>query len=184
MKARTDSALGTLALVVGITFGIAAVALSAAMARPVSRKAILNFFGSRTAYAVGQTVDLPSNWFQGSRLTLVMFARGSCQACEKSVPAVSAMVAELRRHPEIRFILAATGDELPMTKALAARLGFAESEVVPLAVVDQQRMKLRAVPTFLALDDQGSIRVLAEGLQQVQRSSLGDEVVALVQRLK
>jgi hypothetical protein len=183
MKAKADFALGKAALVASITFSIAAIGLGGAMLRPASREAVLAWLGPGTAYVVGQSIDVPSHWYHGSRLTLIMFARGSCQGCEKSIPVVSNVVAELRRHAGIRLVLAATGDELPVTKTLGARLGFSEPEIIPLPVADQQRMKLRVVPTILALDRQGSIRVLAEGLQQVQRSGLADELIALAGRL-
>jgi peroxiredoxin len=113
---------------------------------------------SAPAYAAGQTVDVPTQWYTSAPYTLVIFARASCGACEKAQP----FLAELVQHVEGRsdVVMAGPADTHAEDTQYARSLGVPDGrvQVVPA------NARVRATPTLVLVNREGMILEAWEGV--------------------
>ena len=114
------------------------------------------------AYTVGETADVPAAWYSTTDITLVLFARASCGACEKAQPFLTKIVglmntrgAAWMAHP------AATKVE---DTSFAKGLGIAADHVGDVT----QGSKVQATPTVLLVNRQGTIIGAWEGVGKIE----------------
>ena len=150
------SSLERLALGVAVASVVLVAGTAAAVARPGVRAALGL---SRGAYAARQRIDIPAQAYDSASYTLVLFARSSCAACQRSSIFFKQLVAEaVADGIDVRLVSSApvASEEL----AYARELGFEERQVVPL---DLRALRLRLVPTIVLVDRQGEIHYAREG---------------------
>lgn len=105
-------------------------------------------------YAVGDRVDIESGAYATSPLSLVLFARSTCAACQRSSDFHKQVVAVGRTHG-VPTVLVTPSTDADAERAYAAGLGIAGAQVyqaLPGAI------KLRAVPALMVVDTSGLIR--------------------------
>lgn len=130
---------GVCLLVVGLT----ATALRLAVSDP----------DGRTGYVVGDRVDLPADWFEGTDDTLLVFLRSDCAASQ----AFAVLLPELRsRIPDRVQVLAVVSDASPAREASFAESAGFERTAVRMA--DFESLQLRVVPTLVLVDRHGQVK--------------------------
>ena len=110
------------------------------------------------AYAVGQAIDVPAEWYRTSPYTLVVFARASCGACQTAQPFLQKLVADVRGKGQVVF--ASPGLEPDSDREYAQQLGVAAdlTRQVPAG------LRVRATPTLVLVDRTGRILGAWEGV--------------------
>ena len=174
---RTESLIGRVAI--GVTIGcVALVAVTAsALAVPAVRSKLSFVFGDSAAYRAGDKVDLPSEFYSASPLTLVIFARSGCGACQQSKPSFVAIVNELRSSSAARVTMATASPQAETEVAYGQSLGLEASAVVATKL---DVLRLQVVPTLLLLDREGRVRYASEGVPSAaQQQELLSAVKAL-----
>jgi thioredoxin-like negative regulator of GroEL len=110
------------------------------------------------AYAAGQTVDVPADWYASAPYTLVLFARASCGACQQASPFLQQLVREMRGKGDVLF--ASPGLEPESDREYARTLGVPDDRTrqVPAG------LRVRATPTLVLVDRSGRIHGAWEGV--------------------
>jgi hypothetical protein len=110
------------------------------------------------AYAVGQTIDVPADWYQAKPYTLVLFARATCGACQQAQPFLQQLVADVRTKGDV--IVGSPGLEPDADRAYARQLGLDDAHVraVPAG------LRVRATPTLVLVNQRGRILGAWEGV--------------------
>jgi hypothetical protein len=129
------------------------------------------------AYAVGERVDVPVDWYSGRPHTLILFGRASCGACDNARPYLGQLVEFFgRRAP----LVAAGGPETRDEDAAFARsLGVQDANIKTVP----PGLRVRATPTLLLVNARGDILAAWEGVGQPDRQSLIASVIdGLTQR--
>src|SRR5262245_46465866 len=73
------------------------------------------------AYTTGQTIDVPSDWYQSSPYTVVLFARASCGACQNAQPFFKQLVTGLKGRATV---VLAGGEDRKSTRLNSSHLGI------------------------------------------------------------
>jgi thiol-disulfide isomerase/thioredoxin len=110
------------------------------------------------AYAAGQAIDTPADWYDHADHTLVVFARASCGACQQAQPFLKQLVDELGSKSAV--VLATPGQEPTAELGYGHALGLADAAVktVPAG------LRVRATPTLVLVNRQGQIIAAWEGV--------------------
>jgi hypothetical protein len=106
------------------------------------------------AYAPGDLVDINAEAYQASPVSLVLFARSTCPACQRSADFHTQVVAAGRTRG-IPSVLMTPSEDLDTERAYANRLGIAATDVHR---VPPGSIKLRSVPALMVVDRAGLIR--------------------------
>lgn len=106
------------------------------------------------AYAVGDRVDIDTAAYQASPLSLVLFARSTCAACQRSADFHKQVVAAGVAHG-VPTVLVTPLDDLEAERVYAADLGIAATRVY---LAPPGSIKLRSVPALMVVDASGVIR--------------------------
>ena len=109
------------------------------------------------AYAAGQRIDTPADWYNAAPKTLVLFARASCAACEKAQPFLKGLVAGLDGRAAAVLAHPAGADQEDI--AYARSLGVDD----PNIRVVTANLRVRATPTLVLVNQQGAILAAWEG---------------------
>jgi peroxiredoxin len=105
-------------------------------------------------YAEGDRVDIDAAAYSTSPLSLILFARSTCPACQRSSDFYRQVIAAGQAH-KVPAVLVT-----PSTDTDAERV-YAEGLGIPAAKVYQAlpgSIKLRAVPALMVVDSSGLIR--------------------------
>lgn len=105
-------------------------------------------------YAAGDHVDIDTAAYASSPLSLILFARSSCPACQRSADFHKQVVAAGKTHGFPTVLVT------PSTDADAERV-YAEGLGIPGVQIYQAApgsIKLRAVPALMVVDTSGLIR--------------------------
>jgi hypothetical protein len=105
------------------------------------------------AYRVGDRVDVASSLYASSPRTLLLFARSSCAACQRSEPFHQAAIAAAQQAHMAVALLTPTTD-LEAEATYAARLGLTRDQVHHIT---PGSIRLRTVPTLMLVDSDGRI---------------------------
>ncbi len=106
------------------------------------------------AYAVGDLVDINADVYQAAPVSLVLFARSTCPACQRSADFHKQVVAAGQTHG-IPSVLMTAGEDVAAERVYAERLGIAATDV---HLVSTGSIKLRSVPALMVVDRNGLIR--------------------------
>jgi len=122
------------------------------------RQRILGLLSSPRGYSVGDRIDLAPAVYQASPLTVVLFARASCQACRAAGPFLSGLVTAAHRHMA-RLVFASTSEAVG-DRAFGISLGVAEGDFISGTTA---LTRLKGVPTILVIDRTGVVQFVLEG---------------------
>jgi thiol-disulfide isomerase/thioredoxin len=105
---------------------------------------------AQEGYRIGGYVDLPADWLQDSRFTVVLFLRQSCPSCQAAVPALRQLVSNAQsRGVRVRVVISRSAPNLD--RQFAHQLGVPAEHVHE---ADVASLALTHVPTVLvALPD-------------------------------
>jgi hypothetical protein len=148
--------LGRIAIALAVTAVVIVGATAALVARPDLR-ARLGL--APEAYAVRQVVDVPPAIYNSSSYTLLIFARSTCDVCQRSAKFLSRLAGQTAgAGAGVRLVSSApvVASEL----AFARALGLSDAQVAP---VDLKTVRVRRVPTIVLVDRHGEIHYAREG---------------------
>jgi thiol-disulfide isomerase/thioredoxin len=130
------------------------------------------------AYAVGDTIDVPAEIFDGAPNTLLLFFRSGCGACERIKSFLSKLAA--RNNGTTVRVVAVTGPQSRESSvAFARQIGLDEAH---LATVDVTKLRLKTVPAWVLVDRSGQIHAAFEGIPSPgEQDQLLRTVTALAQ---
>jgi thioredoxin-related protein len=145
---------------VAIALAVAAVAIVGATAILIARPDLRARFGlAREAYAVDQVVDVPHAIYDSSSYTLLIFARSTCEVCQRSAGFLRRLAGETAvAGGTVRLVSSTPVVESEL--AFARGLGLVDGQVAP---VDLRTLRLRRVPTIVLVDRHGAIHYALEG---------------------
>lgn len=110
------------------------------------------------AYAAGDVIDVPAEWYRGSARTLVLFGQASCGACQDAKPFLQQLVSTL--HGRTAVVVASPGNALADDTAWAAAIGIPGTAVHAVP----GRLRVRVTPTLVIVNQQGEILGAWEGI--------------------
>lgn len=117
------------------------------------------------AYVAGQQVDVPAEWYNTARHTLVLFARESCSACQKAQPYLQTLVESVKGRASVVMAHPAGNEE---SDALFARsMGIPEAN----RHIVKTRLRVKATPTLLLVNQQGAILAAWEGAGRTEKQA-------------
>ena len=117
------------------------------------------------AYAAGERVDVPVSWYDSRPKTLIIFGRASCVACEKAQPFLKGLVTRLNGRAAAVFAHPAGADA--DDAAFGRSLGIANDRIVTV----QTGLRVRATPTILLVNQNGTVLEAWEGAGPPERQS-------------
>jgi hypothetical protein len=106
------------------------------------------------AYAVGDLVDISADVYRASPVSLVLFARSTCPACQRSADFHKQVVAA-GRTSGIPSVLMTPSEDVAAERIYAEGLGIAATDV---HMVPTGSIKLQSVPALMVVDSAGLIR--------------------------
>ncbi len=128
------------------------------------------------AYAGGDHVDIEAAAYGTAPLSLVLFARSTCAACQRSADFHKQVVAAGRTQG-IPTVLITPSDDAEAERAYAQGLGIASTHVY---TVTAGSIRLRSVPALMVVDSSGLIRHVWFGAPDaVTQSAILSAVTAL-----
>jgi hypothetical protein len=139
---------------------LAVVAVTAAALAKPELRAWLGWEPKRApSYAIGGHVDVPPALYQHSPLTLLLFVRSNCPACQTAKDPAARVAAELRRRTIPTLVIAA--GQQPAGEAEYVRsLALDASQLITL---DLMKHRVQVVPTFVLVDSRGEVKYTKEG---------------------
>lgn len=111
-------------------------------------------------YVVGDRIDLPETIHESSPLTLLLFTRAGCGACQAAKSAFARLVVGLRDRPSVRTLMIVREGSEPEEREYLRAIGLDENRLVG---VDFRNLRLRRVPTMVLVDRRGEVRYSLEG---------------------
>jgi hypothetical protein len=143
-------------VVVGLALGAVAVVVVTATAlfSPAVRRTVGLGAGAGPAYVAGDLVDVPPGLYNSRALTVLIFARSDCDACQRAAPAFAGLISRVHSIPGVGVILVVSVKEEDAGRGYAAQIGLQMSDV---AKVDLGRLRLVEVPTVVLVDRQGHV---------------------------
>lgn len=108
------------------------------------------------AYAAGEVIDVDPSLYRGTPFTLLVMARSTCAACQKSQPAYAEFV-QLAARAGIPARLATTERERAPEEMFAASMGIPADAV---SFIDATHLRVTRVPLLFLIDSTGVIRHL------------------------
>lgn len=138
----------------------AALLTTAILIFPSVRMAVVGSGDGARALLPGQVMKLPGV-LDGSRaMTVVLFARSTCGACQMSKPVIQATFNRLRSNQEVDILLVSPDPTAKEEQDYAAEFGLAGK----LHGLPDGSSEITRVPTLVALDQRGMILFVKEGL--------------------
>jgi hypothetical protein len=167
-------ALGLLASSLGVLLGTVLIGLSPSV------RGRLGWGGrTSTSYAVGETIDVPPEYFSTAPQTLVLFVSGTCGATLRSASMLGGVAARLK-DSQTRVVIFSPAERQADQALLARRMGVDRAALVPM---DLTHYRVRIVPSAVLVDQQGRVRFAQEGaLGLVEQQAILDAVAAAESR--
>jgi hypothetical protein len=113
----------------------------------------------RAAYTTGDRIDIPASVYQDRDHTVILFARGSCGACQNAQAIYADLIADLKQRRTNLLLISGAHSSLE-DRAYADGLGLAEDDHLRL---DLSGLRLRRVPTLVVVDRRGIVLGSWEG---------------------
>jgi len=110
---------------------------------------------------VGERIDLPATIHESFPLTLLLFTRAGCGACQTAQPAFASLVGGLRDRSSIRTLMIVREGTEPEEREYLRAIGLDEDRLIG---VDFRNLRLRRVPTMVLVDRHGEVRYSLEGV--------------------
>ena len=159
MSPATERLVGRLATAGIVVLLVMASGTATLLAWPrISRAFGLGPASVPLAYMAGSAVDTPEAWHKDSKYTLILFARGSCGACQTAAPYLKELVHHLEGRAAVVF--AGAGPEQMDNAVYASSLG-----IHPHRIFDAPGgVRARATPTLVLVDQTGRVIGSWEGV--------------------
>jgi hypothetical protein len=124
------------------------------------------------AYASGEMVDVPVEWYSDAAHTLLIFARQSCAACDKARPFLADLISRVDQRAGVvmAFPTGAEQDD----RAFARSIGVKPDRAYPTPA----GLRVRATPTLVLIDRSGRIVDAWEGVGDAERQRAIADAVA------
>jgi len=116
---------------------------------------------ANAGYRVGERIDLPATIHESFPLTLLLFTRAGCGACQTAQPAFASLVGGLRDRSSIRTLMIVREGTEPEEREYLRAIGLDEDRLIG---VDFRNLRLRRVPTMVLVDRHGEVRYSLEGV--------------------
>jgi len=113
------------------------------------------------SYAVGQKIDVSASLYERTARTVLLFARSSCQACQRSKLAMAALVHDLTEDPGVAVVLVTPGNMADIDRVFGRELGIEDARIVSAAT---GTLRIRHVPAIVVVDNTGRILLTREGV--------------------
>ena len=110
------------------------------------------------AYQVGQTIDVPVEWYGSAPRTLVLFGQASCGACQDATLYLRQLVTHLRTRTAV--VVGSPGNALEDDASWASSFGIERASVY----VVPRRLRVRVTPTLVVVNQHGEILGAWEGV--------------------
>jgi hypothetical protein len=128
-------------------------------------------FGRPAAYPAGSQIDVPGGLYNRSPLTLVLFIRSSCIACQNAKPMFATIKSDFDK-AAVPTTLVTNGQHADEEAAYARELGVDPSRLVALDY-SGTKLKLSVVPTLALVNQRGDVVYSVEGIPtEPQRQEL------------
>jgi len=112
------------------------------------------------SYPLRSSIDVPAHLYQSAPLTLFVFGRSTCGACQAAKPAFLAISRELAATPtNMQFVTGQT--DLDAELEYANEIGLATTQVVRM---DLSALRLQVVPALVLVDRSGKVLFTKEGV--------------------
>jgi hypothetical protein len=131
---------------------------------------------AKPAYNAGERFDGPAEWYERNGVTLVIFGRASCAACEKAQPFLKSLVERMRGRAGV--VLAHPPGAEADDVAYARSIGVADDRI---RTVDAG-LRVHATPTLVLVDRTGAILDAWEGAGPPERQAAIVKAVEAVLR--
>lgn len=105
-------------------------------------------------YAAGDRVDIDASVYSSSPLSLILFARSTCAACQRSSDFHKQVVAAGKTHG-VPTVLVTPSTDADAERVYAEGLGIGSAQVYQ---APPGSIRLRAVPALMVVDSSGLIR--------------------------
>jgi hypothetical protein len=179
VRSRTEKAIGTGALIGSVLLVIIVLVTAAALfSRPAMTwlRAKLGWApaAAATAYTVGEPSGVPVAWHIDTPYTLILFARSTCAACERSKPLHQRLITDNASRADLRVMLA-TPDPLARELDYGRALGLADARVIH---IETPTVKVKTVPTLLLVNRYGVVVATREGVLDDAEQLLFRDLIA------
>jgi hypothetical protein len=134
------------------------------LAMPKWRRALGLATAGGPAYVIGDRIDVPAAFYNSSPLTLLLFTRAECAACQSAKPALVSLIVALRQHDDVRVTMVVSEGTEPAERGYLRELGLADDR---LAAAKFTTLRLEHVPTMVLVDRRGDVRYSLEGAPSV-----------------
>jgi hypothetical protein len=129
------------------------------LASPTTREYAFEFFsGHSTPLGVGDEIPADGGLLGDKAYTVLILARSSCPACQRSKPFFRELLSVLSEEPQVAAILASTERLSPAEVALGSEMGVTEAHVVQAP--REVTRRIPSVPTVMLLDRSGKVRMI------------------------
>lgn len=175
MTSSTDRVVRRGAIAVIVTLLTVVSLTSLVLLNPAWQDRARRQLGWARTFEAGSAAELPPEWIDGAKPTIVIFISGACEACRQSAPfhrdlRASVGAAGLR----VLTVLTSLNDD---AAAYAASESLSERDVVRF---DATGSRLRVVPTILIVDRNGVVVEKTEGvLPEAEQHALMTRVGSL-----
>lgn len=129
------------------------------------------------SYAVGSHIDLPSSIYAATPYTLILFARSSCDACQRAKSVLADLAAQVANESNARVILVTGMSNVEDDAAYGRQLGVNEASQIRL---DLTKLQLRQVPTIVLVDRNGQVERDWEGPSPDEQRAITRDVVSFL----
>jgi hypothetical protein len=114
--------------------------------------------GPAPAYAAGAAIDTPAAWHSRTPVTLVLFARAACGACQKAQPFLASLVQSLRDRADV--VVVGGAETMTEDAEFSRAIGVDPALIHPAPA----GLRVRVTPTLLLVDRSGKILHAWEGV--------------------
>jgi hypothetical protein len=134
------------------------------LAVPEWRRALGMAAPEGPAYAVSGRIDVPTAVYDSAPLTLLLFTRTGCGACQTAKPALISLISALRGREDVRVMMLVSEGTEAEERPYLHELGLGDDR---LAGVNFAALRVQHVPTTVLVDRRGEVRYSLEGAPSV-----------------
>jgi hypothetical protein len=109
-------------------------------------------------------MDVPDALYTGGNLTLLLFVRASCPACESAAPTFARLVSGLEGTETDVRVLTPVADRARQLEYVNS-LGLDENRLIQ---IELRALKVRSVPTAVLVNHRGVILGVSEGTDELE----------------
>jgi hypothetical protein len=146
------------------TVSIACVTVVAVSALASAVPALRQRWGYASAvpvYAVGDRIDLPATIYGASPLTLLIFSRAGCGACQTAKSALTRLLARLQEQPAVGALMLVREGSESAEREYLREIGLDDRRLI---AVNFAALRVGRVPTLVLVNRRGEVQYSLEGI--------------------